>query len=574
MADYDGRGGGSAAELLEADRLNKKGLQLKNKREESWTPIYKELRDYFAPYDGQFEGDMINNGRRRDQKINNPRPLKSVNVLRAGMASGMTSKSRPWFELGLPEGTEAGMAAKRWLYQVQEAIRRTLAKSNVYNVLPSCYGSQGVYGTGVIGFMPDEKNVVHYRHYPTGTYALDIDAQGRVDTFYREFTMTPRQMAQRFGIDKLCPTTKAAAQRGDLANVWVCHLIEPNDDADLTRADNRSMPWRSSYWEKGQNKVLRQGGFRYFPILAPRWDVNGENVYGNGPGHIVLGKSKELQLLERDKMKLVGHLSNPNRTAPVSLQAAGGANLVPGGVTFVADALVGAALMPTYVPDSAAIPNVRAEIALGEQDISEAFFEDLFLLITQSDGTMTAYEVAQRKEEKMLMLGPVVERNNDELLDPLIEGIYAIMLDQSLPRWMGILPGNPLLPPPPPELENIALDIEYISILAQAQKLVAVGSIERAVQFTGTLLQYGFTDAGDKFNSDAAQDEYYSAIGAPPTILRSDEEVAAVREARAQAMAEQQQNEQAMAAAQTAKTLAETPTDGDTALNAVAEAVE
>lgn len=566
MANYHQAGPGDVAEV---SRLSQKGTQLRNKREESWTPVYKDLRDYFAPYDGQFDGDLKNDGKRRDQKINNPRPLKSVNVLRAGMTSGMTSKSRPWFALGLPNGAPMTMNAKRWLYDVQEAIRGVLAKSNVYTALPMIYGSQGVYGTGVMSFQADEQSVVRFRHYPTGTYALDVDANGRVDTFYREFCMTPRQLAQRFGKDNLCPSTKAAAERGDLSDITVCHLIEPNSDADASRLDVKSMGWKSSYWEKGQNKLLRQSGFRYFPILAPRWDVNGSNVYGTGPGHIVLGKSKELQLLERDKMKLVGHLTNPNRTAPVSLQATGGANLVPGGVTFVPDNLVGLTLQPTYVPDPTSIPNVRAEILLGEQDIADAFFENLFLMITQSDGTMTAFEVAKREEEKMLMLGPVVERNNDELLDGLIEGVYAIMLEQSMPRWMGLLPGAPLIPPPPPEMENIALEIEYISILAQAQKLVAVGSIERAVAFTGGLMQAGFTDAADKFNSDVALDVFYDAVGAPPDMLRSDEEVAAIRQARADAQAQQLQMEQGQALVDAANTLAQTPTGGDTALNAL-----
>lgn len=569
MANYHQAGPGDAAEVA---RLSQKGAQLRNKREESWTPVYKDLRDHFAPYDGQFDGDLKNDGKRRDQKINNPRPLKSVNVLRAGMTSGMTSKSRPWFSLGLPNGAPMTMNAKRWLYDVQEAIRGVLAKSNVYTALPLIYGSQGVYGTGVMSFQADEQSVIRFRHYPTGTYALDVDANGRVDTFYREFCMTPRQMAQRFGLENLCPSTRLQAEKGDLVDIAVCHLIEPNPNAKAGRLDNRSMAWKSSYWEKGQNKLLRTSGFSYFPILAPRWDVNGSNVYGNGPGHQVLGKARELQLLERDKMKLVGHLTNPNRTAPVSLQATGGANLVPGGVTFVPDALVGATLMPTYVPDPSAIPNVRAEILLAEQDVADAFFENLFLLITQSDGTMTAYEVAKREEEKMLMLGPVVERNNDELLDGLIEGTYAIMLEQSTPRWMGLLPGAPLLPPPPPEMQNIVLEIEYISILAQAQKLVAVGSIERAVAFTGGLMQAGFADAADKFNPDVALDVFYDAVGAPPDMLRSDEEVAAIRQARADAQAQQAQLEQGQAMVDAAKTLAETPTGGDTALSALAGA--
>jgi hypothetical protein len=242
---------------------------------------------------------------------------------------------------------------------------------------------------------------------------------------------------------------------------------------------------------------------------------------------------------------------------------------VPGGVTWLPDNLVGQAMQPVYTPDPAALPNLRAEINECELDIGTAFFEDLFLLITQSDGTMTAYEVAQRKEEKMLMLGPVVERNNDELLDPLIDQVFSIMYERSLPYWQGLIEGTPLIPPPPEELQGVPIKVEYTSILAQAQKSVAVGSIERALQFTGMLVQTGFTEAMDKINVDEAQDAYYSAIGAPPTIMRGEDEVAALREGRAKAMAAQQGQEQGLALAQGAKMLSETPTDGDTALSAM-----
>jgi putative ubiquitin-RnfH superfamily antitoxin RatB of RatAB toxin-antitoxin module len=197
----------------------------------------------------------------------------------------------------------------------------------------------------------------------------------------------------------------------------------------------------------------------------------------------------------------------------------------------------------------------------------------LFLLISQSEGTMTAYEVSQRKEEKMLMLGPVVERNNDELFDPLMNQVFAVMLEQSMPRWMGLLPGVPLIPPPPEELAGVPLTVEYVSILAQAQKSVAAGSIERALQFTSMLVQSGVQDAFDAIDTDEAQKGYYAAIGAPPIMLRDAKQVEAIRQARAEQAAQQQQMEQAAAMVEGAKTLSETPTGGDTALTALTGAI-
>lgn len=560
--------------IAEAERLRKKGGQLVKDRDSSWLAKWKNMRDFLAPNDGQFEGDQPNDGDRRDRKMNNKRPMRSAQIAAAGMASGMASQARPWFALAAPNGVQQSASIDRWLYDVAEAIRQVLSKSNLYNILPQVFHSQAVYGTAAMSALPDDEDVIRFHHYPVGTFALDTSARGVVDTFYREYTMTPRQMAQQFGKENLSVNVKNSAERGELTPISVCHLIEPNPDADMQRVDNAAMPWRSTYWEKGSNDgmVLRQSGFTSFPIMAPRWDVNGVNVYGTGPGDVALGKSRELQLLEADKLRVVQQYARPAVTAPLSMRGQA-ASLVPGGIAWVPDNLVGQSFQPAYTPDPNILPNLRSEINECISAIAEAFFEDLFLLISQSEGTMTAYEVSQRKEEKMLMLGPVVERNNDELFDPLMNQVFAVMLEQSMPRWMGLLPGVPLIPPPPEELAGVPLTVEYVSILAQAQKSVAAGSIERAFQFTSMLAQSGVPDAFDAIDTDEGQRGYYAAIGAPPIMLRDAKQVEAIRQGRAEAAAQQQQMEQAAAMVEGAKTLSETPTGGDTALTALTGAM-
>lgn len=569
----DKKKGGKNKHYAELERLQKKANALVNERNKSWLPVYKDLRAYISPYSAQFEEDTTNSGERRDQKINNPKPIRSSERLSAGMSSGMSSKSRPWFEVVRPKDAKDTMPVRRWLYAVQNALRLTLSKTNLYESLEQVYNSEGIFGTAAMSCVPHKDEVIRFTHYPCGSYCLDTNDQGDVDTFYRNEQMTPRQMVQKFGKDNVSAQTRLAAERGDITRVTVHHMIEPNPDADMRYVDNLSMAYKSTYWESnagGDNcGILRRSGFKQFPIAAPRWIVTGNNVYGTGPGYIALPKSRELQKLESDKMRLISHLSNPNRTAPVSLKGLGGGSIVPGGINWVPDNLIGLAMQPTYVPDPNAIGNLRAEINECETDIGEAFSEDLFLLITNRDSTMTAYEVAQLQEEKIAMLGPVIERNEKELLDRVVTLTFDAMVEQSMPRWMGLLPGEPLLPIPPEELQDMKLEIGYISVLAQAQKAVATSSIQRAAQFTGMLMGAGFQEAGDKFNPDAAQDEYYDAIGAPPTILRGDDEVAAIRQNRANQQQQMMAMEQGKALADSAKTLSETPTGGDTALSAI-----
>ncbi len=157
---------------------------------------------------------------------------------------------------------------------------------------------------------------------------------------------------------------------------------------------------------------------------------------------------------------------------------------------------------------------------------------------------------------------------NDELLDPLIDRVFGMMLEQSVPRWTGLLPGNPMLPPPPQELAGMDLNVEYVSILAQAQKALGVAGIERAVSFAGNLAGIQ-PDIVDKIDFDQAVDEYTAMLGVPPTMIRSDEDVAALRQQRAQAQQQQQAMEQMSAGIQGAKLLSETNVTDPSALTAL-----
>lgn len=551
--------------------LDRRLSALRNERDKGWLPLWRDLSDHMAPDMGRWSLSDANDGKRRDQLIINSTARSALKVLASGMFSGMTSPSRPWFKLTTPDSAlmEFG-PVKTWLHQAELAMQDVFARSNLYNVLPTLYGEMGAFGTGAMIVMPDQDEFLRCYNFTAGSYMAATSSRQQVDSLYREFRMTARQMAQQFGQKAMSSTAVSLLSSNPDAWIDVVHAIEPNDQRDAQRPDNQNMPFRSVYWEKGgdSDKILRQSGFQSSPMMVPRWDVNGENIYGHGPGSVAIGDTKALQLMEKRKAQMLEKLVNPPMGAPGSLRGQR-ASILPGDITYVDSANVGQKFEPLYQIQPAAYSALREEIRAHEDRINSAFFVDLFLMISSMDDVRTATEIAARKEEKMLMLGPVLERMNDELLDPLIDRVFGLMLEQSSPRWAGLLPGAPLLPPPPEELAGMDLKVEYVSVLAQAQKSLGVAGIERAVGFAGNLAGI-YPDIVDKVDFDQAVDEYATMLGIPPTLIRSDDQVAQIRQQRAEAMQQQQAMEQSMQMMQGAKLLSETDTGGDTALTALA----
>lgn len=540
-------------------RYTKRLAALRNERS-SWETHWRDLADYFLPRKGRWLFNNVNRGDKRNQLLIDSEPRLAARTLSSGMMAGLTSPARPWFRLVTPdpEMMEFG-PVKDWLYSVERRMRDVFAKSNLYNALPTVYGEMGVFGVCPMAGLEDAQSVIRFYPFTVGSYYLAQNERLQVDTFYREVNMTVRQLVRMFGLQAVSPTTRSMFENGNTEQwIKVIHVVEPNEGRDITRFDNRHMPFVSAWFEQGDGHgdgLLRQSGFNEFPIMAPRWDPTGEDIYSGSPGMDALGDAKALQVQQKRKAQAVDKHVDPPMQAPTALKNKR-ASLLPGDITYV-DAASG---MQGFVPAYQIKPEIQA-LLLDMQEmrdrINRVFYADLFLMLAMSDRRqMTATEVAERHEEKLLMLGPVLERLNDELLDPLIDRTFAVMLRAGL------------LPPPPPELEGVDLKVEYISILAQAQRMVGLGAVDRLYGFAGGVAQVD-PSVLDKLDHDQAVDEYAEMLGVPPGIVRSDDAVAALRAQRAQAQRAQMAAENAPGLAKTAKDLAETPVGGDSMLSRV-----
>jgi hypothetical protein len=538
------------------DRLFTRWGQLKSERA-SWFAHWQELTSYILPRNGRYFRQDRDRGYRRHNNIYDSTGTRALRILGAGMMSGATSPARQWFRLATPDPElNSYEPVKLWLDDVTKRMQRVFQKSNTYNALHQMYEELGTFGTAATILLPDYQSVIH--HYPLtcGEYCISTDAKGRVCTLYREFEMTVSQVVKEFGLEKCSVSVQNMYRTGNLDQwVPVIHCIEPRADRDMGKRDAKNMPWGSYYFEIGgeDGVFLRESGFQYFPALCPRWSVVGGDIYGNSPGMEALGDIKQLQHEQLRKAQAIDYQTKPPLQVPASMKNRD-VETLPGGVSYYDGQSNG---IKTAFEVNLNLQYLLNDIVDCRERVRGSFYADLFLMLANTPNTrMTATEVAERHEEKLLMLGPVLERLHNELLSPLVDITFTRMVAAGA------------LPPAPQELQGMDLNVEFVSMLAQAQRAIGTNAVDRFVGNLGAIARMK-PDILDKFDQDQWADVYADMLGVDPSLIIADKEVAVLRDARNQAMAAKEQAAAMQQTSQSVKNMAQAPTGQQNALTDV-----
>ena len=527
---------------------------------QTWDPHW---RDIIKNIDGRRSGYLDskpNNGSRRNSNIINDTATRALRTLSSGMMAGITSPARPWFRLTTPDpGLMERHSTKSWLYILEGRMRSVTSRANTYQIFPGIYSDIGSVATSCNIIEESVDKVIHIHSSPIGQFSLSTNPERKIDSIYRAFSMTVRQLVTRFGIDAISHETRKHYDEGNYETwVKVLHIIEPNTEIIPMAIGPAGRSFRSVWLEvetsDDQQEPLEIDGYHEWPGLTPRWDIRGEDVYGSGsPGMNSIGDIRQLQSMEKDSAKQIRKLGDPPMKGPTSLRGRR-ASLLPGDMTYV-DSTAGAATFePAIKIDPRGIEYTEAKIVRIENRVNSSFFADVWLMAAQSrDVRKTATEINEMHEEKMLQLGPVLDRLNTEMYDPYIDRQFGVMLRK----------GH--IPPPPEEMQGQEIRVEYISIMATAQKMLGIGSVDRLLGFVGAVEPL-YPDIKDLYDFDQMGQDYAEMLGVNPSVVVSTDILDQVRERRAQQMVQMQQAEQMQQAAAGAKDLAAADMSGDNAL--------
>jgi hypothetical protein len=461
--------------------------------------------------------------------------IRSFEVCANGMLSGLSSRSRPWFKPSLAdEDLTKFHPVKVWLDTVGTLMQDAFAMSNFYEAALGVYMEMAAFGTAADIIQPHPYSLSVNHPLTLGEYGISTGEDGRPDGLAREFTMTVRQMVEKFVADRfdskkldwsrVTNAVKEAWDGGHYERTFaIRQLIETNPAYIPGKLGRIGMPWRSIKWELGQTdktKFLAIEGYHDQCFMAPRWETIGGEDYGTGRGKKALPDMRALQLAAKRSGEAEDMAVKPPTWGPPTLDRV---SMLPGAHTAVAGVDMNQGIKPIYEIPFQIVQILDSKIERLHQAIDRMTYADLFMAITNMEGVQprNIEELARRHEEQLSQLGPVTDRANVEFLQVAFD------------RMFGILSRRGMLPPAPEEIQGMEIKVDFVSVLAQAQKLLGISQTERAVSFVGNLAA-AFPEAGDNLDVDAIVEDYWDRSGAPATGLRDPKVRDQIRAGRAQ----------------------------------------
>jgi hypothetical protein len=515
--------------MISVQSIVKSFSRLKSERA-NFDVLYQAVTDFVMPNRADFTVKLSDGDNRTKYVFKNT--TKYAELLTSSILGATSSSTVRWFELtSMNEDLKEDEACKEWFESSTEKVFEVL------NSPISNFGSQNhevlldwvTYGTGCMyieeGF---GDKVVRFRSFPLSNIYIEEDFMGRVDTVYRSFKLTGRQALQQFDGVEASVFIKRCKERPD-DKMDFLHFVTPN-------TEDQSFPIKSYYICLSTNEILSDGGYNEMPYMVPRWyKVSGE-IYGRGPALSALPDIKMVNSMYMTMIQAGQKIADPpllmaddDTIRPL--------RMYPGGINYGGIDTNGRALVQPF-PVSANMPYSERMIQNVVQDIKEAFYVDQLLVLDAPQ--MTATEVMTRQEERMRLLSPQLVRLQTEYFGLLVDRVFGILgrqgfLDEFPPKLVEYITANG---------GDRVSTVEYTGALARSQKAQQAQSLNRLVQSIAPIIQFDPSSL-DYINTDETLKDHAELIGFKQTLIRSDEEVAQIRQSRQQAQAAQQMMEMA-----------------------------
>ena len=502
----------------------------------TWESHWQEIADLMLPRKAEITKERAR-GDKRSTQIFDATGIHSLELLAASLHGMLTSSANRWFSLRYKEAVlNENDEAREWLEDSIDKMYLAFARSNFQQEIFENYHDLIAFGTSCLMVEEDEDDIIRFSARHIKEIYVEENKKGLIDNVYRKFKLTVDQAIQKFGAENLSKEINNTYKSNPYDEVEICHIVRPRSIYDGSKQDKKNMKFQSIYFEHGTDHVISVGGFNENPYVVSRYLKSSTEIYGRSPSMNALPDVKVLNKMVEHGLKASAKMIDPPLLVPDDSMLAP-VRMTPGSLNYYRSGSRDR-IEPLNIGQNTTV-TLNAENARREA-IARMFHVDQLQI--QSNRTMTATEVLQRNEEKMRILGPVMGRIQSELLEPMINRVFSIMLRNRLFREA------------PEILANQEIDIEYVSPMALAQKGQELQNIMRGLEIFGSISQ--MAPVQDYLDENGLVKQIVQTLGLPARMIKSDKQVEAIRMERQQAQQQQMQMQQQMAESEMAKNAA------------------
>lgn len=509
-------------------------------------PDLQDLADYFAPNAVRFIARNINKPHVKSKKILDSTTFIAVRNFASGMMTGATSPTRRWFKTGIMnrdnKKNKMSYAAKLWCSNQAELSRKILYASNFYQLLPEVYEQLGVFLFSCMAMEKDYDNVANFKVLPIGSYYYSKDGRGVVDTVCRNYMESAKNLVERYGLENCSDAVQQVYKTRPNDMFEIVHFVEPNREYKEGSPISAQKKFISVTYEvgNGTTSFLKKAGFDKFPYVVFEASCNGEDAYpSKGCGIYALPDAKQLMSMIKELGKAVKKMVSPAYQGSASLK---NKRLSDNPGFFNEDGDNGAGIRPIHEvnPQVLELKNIIAEL---RENIKSIFYNDLFaMILNTAERGRTATEVNELKEEKLVLLSPLLEQIHTALKQ-ILDWLFYTEMEAGI------------LPEVPQELEGEEIEIEFISTLAQAMKAQNISSMERFITFAANMAKVVDPVLIKKIKGEKMIDDYADFANIDPNQIAPNEELEALRQQQAEKQAQAEQMQQLQAGSEMIKNI-------------------
>ncbi len=506
-----------------AERLLKRYESL-DSRKGTLKSHMQEIAEYMLPSMASITQTQTEGGKRMTNVFDGT-AIRALDIWTNGLYSHLTSAASPWFALTCKNKALAKLwDVSEWLSDTSRRMMDGINSSNFGMAIQEVYRQLGAFGTVALYLEPGLRHVLNFKTYDVGRVCVDENNEGIVDSVFRLEEFTPRQCEQYWG-ERISDVLRKALEKDSSEKFKILHAVFPRSEMDRSKRDRVNMPIASFYIEQANGNILDEGGYIEMPYMVPRTKKDSKEVYGRSQGMDALADVKMVNKMALSGIQAYEKMGRPPILAPDEMRMSP-LRTKPGGISYyVGDK------KPEYWQQPTSIKLALEYEESRKKSIYDTFFADLFLLLANAPKGMTATEVVQRAEERLMLLGPALGALQPELFNPMLERVFWIMYRGGF------------IAPPPEALVNEGLDIEYTSKLAMAMRSFETQAMAQTVGMVGPWMQIN-PAVIDNFNLDNAARGIAERNGVPADWLRSEDDVIKIRSERAQAQAEAEKKQQ------------------------------